>query len=205
MDYLLNNVERLFPKQQSHQVKGQILKVLKSCELMRKVAVMGVVMLEREEGYYLKVPVMMRVKNLAGQDLAVDLVVGLDQLVDQDLDHGQGQEVDLDLKVDQGQGQNLGVDQDRGQNLEVDLGLDLVQDQKASLLPDQEVDHQLIQVVDLQVDLEVLHLLVQGVYHQLDQEVGHQVAVVEAAGEDQQRKTVTEIIDNLHLYSSNLK
>jgi len=34
MDYLLNNVERLFPKQQSHQVKGQILKVLKSCELM---------------------------------------------------------------------------------------------------------------------------------------------------------------------------
>ena len=96
---------------------------------------MGVVMLEREEGYYLKVPVMMRVKNLAGQDLAVDLVVGLDQLVDQDLDQGQGQEVDLDLKVgqDQGQGQNLGVDQDRGQNLEVDLGLDLVQDQKASL------------------------------------------------------------------------
>jgi hypothetical protein len=29
--------------------------------------------------------------------------------------------------------------------------------------------------------------------------------VVEAAGEDQQGKTVTEIIDNLHLYSSNLK
>ena len=34
MDYLLNNVERLFPKQQFHQVKGQILKELKSCELM---------------------------------------------------------------------------------------------------------------------------------------------------------------------------
>lgn len=205
---LLNNVERLFLRQQFHLVMNQIQMEPKSYALTRRVVVMVVVaMLEKGEELCPIVKVMMKARNLdlTGLDQAVDLLVdlGLDQDLevglDQDLEVGQ--DPDLEVGQDQGQGQNLVVGQDlaadqgQDQGLEVDLGLEVDQghdqDLRAFLQHVQEVPHRPVQVVDHQVDLDLLLQLALEVYHQLDQDLGHQGEVVEAAQEGPHR-TVTK-------------